>query len=449
MFRMSTLGMSLATCLELSARLELVWLQGPAKFQSESGVAMFFAGVDVAKRRHELCVIDLAGDVVLNLSVENSHKGLNKLLAAFETKQLTNQNTRFCLEATGHYWIALYCQLQEHGFSIDVVNPIQSDALRNLYIRKAKTDQKDSFILADLLRLGRAGSTQLASETILQLQSLSRLRFEFVRQIGGLKNKVLAILDRIFPEYPECFSNVFIKTSRELLKEFSSPEDLADVDLMELTAFLQEHSRGRLGIERAERIQKLAKGTFGVSIAMDAFTLELRLLLQQIEFIEEQITEIEEAIDQVMEQMRPSDTTAYRHVIETIPGIGPVLAAAILGEIGDIHRFQNAKSLVAFAGIDATVRSSGQFEGTRNRMSKRGSPVLRHSLWMAAVSARRFNPEYKEYYDNKRAEGKHSSVVTGAIARKLTHLIHALWTAERPFDPDYRWEPPSANENVE
>lgn len=423
--------------------------QGPTRIQSESGFAMFFAGVDIAKRRHELCVIDSAGDVILNLPVENSHNGLNKLLTAFETKQLTNQNTRFCLEATGHYWIALYCQLQEHGFSIDVVNPIQSDALRNLYIRKTKTDQKDSFILADLLRLGRAGSTQLASETILKLQSLSRLRFEFVRQIGGLKNKVLGILDRIFPEYPECFSNVFIKTSRELLKEFSSPEDLADVDLMELTDFLLEHSRGRLGMERAERIQKLAKGTFGISIATDAFTLELRLLLQQIEFIEEQIAEIEEAIDQVMEQIRTSDATPYRHVIETIPGIGPVLAAAILGEIGDIHRFQNAKSLVAFAGIDATVRASGQFEGTRNRMSKRGSPVLRHSLWMAAVSARRFNPEYKAYYDRKRAEGKHSSVVTGAIARKLIHLIYALWKADRPFDPDYRWEPSTANENVE
>lgn len=410
---------------------------------------MFFAGVDIAKRRHELCVIDSAGDVILTFPFENNHKGLNKLLAAFETKHLNNQNTRFCLEATGHYWIALYCQLQEHGFSIDVVNPMQSDALRNLYIRKTKTDQKDSFILADLLRLGRAGSTQLASETILKLQSLSRLRFEFVRQIGGLKNKVLGILDSIFPEYAECFSSVFIKTSRELLKEFSSPEDLAEVDLAELTIFLQEHSRGRLGMERAQRIQELAKGTFGISIALDAFTLELRLLLQQIEFIQDQIAEIEEAIDQVMEEMRPSSTTPYRHVIETIPGIGPVLAAAILGEIGDIHRFKNAKLLVAFAGIDATVRASGQFEDTRNHMSKRGSPVLRHRLWMAAVAARRFNPEYKEYYDTKRAEGKHSSVVTGAIARKLVHLIYALWTNDRPFEPEYEWNRISEEPTVE
>src|SRR5690606_6499185 len=215
------------------------------------GNAMYFAGVDIAKRRHELCVIDDSGDILLQLPVENTKRGFEKLLTAFRTKQLTNQNVRFCLEATGHYWIALYCQLKEHEFSVDVVNPIQSDALRNLYIRKTKTDQKDSFILADLLRLGRATSTQLASETVLKLQTLSRMRFEFVSQIGGLKNKVIGILDRIFPEYPGCFSDVFIKTSRELLKQYSSPEELAEVDLTELSDFLREHSRGRIGMDRA------------------------------------------------------------------------------------------------------------------------------------------------------------------------------------------------------
>jgi len=91
-----------------------------------------------------------------------------------------------------------------------------------------------------------------------------------------------------------------------------------------------------------------------------------------------------------MEEMRPSKDTAYRHVLETIPGIGPVLAASIIGEIGDINRFPNAKALVAYAGLDATVRSSGQFEGTRNRISKR------------AVSARRFNPEMKEFLKKRR-----------------------------------------------
>ncbi len=238
---------------------------------------------------------------------------------------------------------------------------------------------------------------------------------------------------------------MFIQTSRELLKSYSCPEELAEVDLSELSAFLKEHSRGRFGEERAKKIQSLAKGTFGITMALDAFTLQLRLLVEQIEFIEEQIRVIEDAINEVMEELRPSKDTPYRHVIETIPGIGPVLAAAIIGEIGDISRFPNPRALVAYAGLDATVRASGLFEGTRNRMSKRGSPVLRNSLWLAAVSARRFNPALRAYYEQKRSQGKHSNVATGAVARKLVHLIYSLWKDNRPYDPDYQWSPPGKN----
>ena len=402
---------------------------------------MIFAGIDIAKHRHELCLVDETGYTVIQMFIDNSQKGFDKLLKALDNLNLSHEDILFCMEATGHYWLALYCHLTELNYKVSVINPIQSDAIRNLYVRKTKTDQKDALLLADLLRFGRAPASELASETVLKLQTLSRIRMDFVHQIGSLKNKVIGILDRIFPEYPKCFSDVFIRTSKELLKKYTEPEEIAELDISELTDFLKEHSRGRLGEERAELIQSLAKGTFGINLALDAFTLELRLMVEQIEFIEEQIDVIEDAINQVMEEMRPDPDTPYRHVLETIPGIGPVLAAAIIGEIGDISRFPNAKALVAYAGLDATVRASGQFEGTRNRISKRGSPVLRNSLWLAAISARRFNPELKAFYELKCSQGKHSSVATGAVARRMVHLIYSIWKDNRPFDPDYSWSP--------
>ncbi|MFU8795119.1 MAG: IS110 family transposase, partial [Dethiobacteria bacterium] len=403
---------------------------------------MYYCGIDIAKHRHELAVLDEAGVCVLSMHFANSQQGLKKLLDALASLKIEPDNISFCLEATGHYWLALYCQLKELGYQLHVINPIQSDALRNLYVRKAKTDKKDALLLADLVRLGRPPATQLASETTLKLQTLSRLRLEFVHQVGGLKNRVLGILDRIFPEYPECFSDVFIRTSRELLKSYPEPELLAEADLSELTAFLNQYSRGRLHKDRAEQIQALAKGTFGIRLALDAFTLELRLLVELIEFIDEQVSILEEAIKQTLEEFRTDPEQPYRHVLETIPGIGPVLAAAIIGEVGDISRFPNAKALVAYAGLDATVKASGQFEGTRNRISKRGSPTLRNSLWLAAVTARRFNPELKAFYEAKRAQGKHSGVATGAVARRLVHLIYSIWKDNRPFEPDYKWSPP-------
>lgn len=415
---------------------------------------MFFAGVDIAKKQHEVCVLNADGEQVLSMPVTNSVAGTERLVQAIHNRISPDPGlVTFCMEATGHYWLALYSFLTQRGYTVHVVNPIQSDAARDLYIRKSKTDRKDAYILADLMRMNKTQPTSMASEPVLRLQTLSRTRFAFVDQVSSLKQRVLGILDRIFPEYPQCFSDVFIKTSRELLKTFSTPEELAEVDLSELAEFLAEHSRGRLGAERARQVQSYAQSTFGISIAVDAFALELKLLLDQIEFIENQISAIEQAIDEAMAELAAVNQPqalpkGVYHVIETIPGIGRVLAAAIIGETGEIDRFASARKYVAFAGLDATVRESGQFAGTRNRMSKRGSPHLRRAIWLAAINARRFNPELRAYYEAKRAEGKHVGVSTGAVARRLAHLIHALWRDQRVFDPDYRWAPSRADANT-
>mgnify|MGYP000851846150 FL=1 len=423
-------------------------LREPCLISTKAVIQMFYCGVDIGKYNHAVCIINEDGDTVLKLKAGNNAAGFSKLKAHLERLQLGPDMAEFCMEASGHYWLNLYCYLDQLGYRVGVINPIQSKALRNVYVRKTKTDPKDALLLADLLRLGRVPQTSLASETVIKLQTLSRARFEFVRQIGRLKNRILGTLDRIFPEYSDCFSDVFVRSSRELLKKYTAPEDLAEVDLSELAEFLSKHSRNRLGRERAEQIQALAKGTIGIHLAKDAFTLHLRLLLKQIEFIEEQITIIEEAIDQVMEELRPTPDTPYRHVIETIPGIGPVLAAAIIGELGDdVSKFKNAMSVVAYAGIDPSVNSSGEFEGTRNRISKRGSPLLRHSLWLAAVTARNYIPELKEYYEKKLREGKHYKVATCAVARRLTHIIYSICKNQRPFDPNHVWEAPRKKVN--
>ena len=386
----------------------------------------------------------------LMMPFTNSRAGATRILRAIHNHVGTSpEAVTFCMEATGHYWLSTYCFLQDQGYQIHVINPIQSDAVRNLYIRKSKTDRKDAFILADLLRMNQTQETFLASETVLKLQTLSRTRFGFVDQVAALKQQVIGILDRIFPEYESCFSSVFIKTSRELLKNYPTPDEIAGVDLTELAEFLSQHSRGRLGMDRAEQIQSYARATFGIGLAVDAFALQLRLLMEQIDFIKEQIQALEEAIGLTLKELSSHEIPGslegeHSHVIQTIPGIGSVLAAAIIGEVGDIRRFSNARKLVAYAGIDATTRQSGQFTGTRNRMSKRGSPELRRALWLAATSARRFNPEFAHYYDVKRAEGKHHMVIMGAIARRLVHLIYAVWSQERPFAPDYQWSPPGS-----
>ena len=151
---------------------------------------------------------------------------------------------------------------------------------------------------------------------------------------------------------------------------------------------------------------------------MQSLTLQLKLLIQQINFIEQQVHDVEIQIKQLLHKINT--------LITTIPGIGDIIGATILGEIGDIERFSNPSKLVAYAGIDASVHQSGDYISTNNKMSKRGSPYLRTALFRAALIASVHDPVFKAYYQKKRSEGKHHLTCLGAVARKLCYTIHAI-----------------------
>ena len=123
--------------------------------------------------------------------------------------------------------------------------------------------------------------------------------------------------------------------------------------------------------------------------------------------------------------------------ITSIPGIGLATGAAILSEIGDINRFESPEKLVAYAGIDATVYQSGQFEALETHMSKRGSPYLRQALWQAASMAVLHDPQLKNYYQRKKAEGKHHGTAIGAVCRKLVARIFIILKENRPYEIRY------------
>jgi len=244
-------------------------------------------------------------------------------------------------------------------------------------------------------------------------------------QVGDLKRKVLSILDRVFPEYETVFSDVFIKSSRAILKNAVSAQDFATFDLSELTNILKANSRGRFGQEKANRIQEMAKQSVGISYLTNAVYLEMQCLLAQLDLLLDQITDLDNAINEIMDK-----TDQY---ITSIPGVGNVTGSAILAEIGDINRFENSGKLVAYAGIDPTVHQTGQFVATKTRMSKRGSPHLRYALWQAASMAIQYDPELKAYYQAKRAEGKHHGTALGAVCNKLLSRIFIILKDKRPY----------------
>ena len=259
----------------------------------------------------------------------------------------------------------------------------------------------------------------------MSLRNLSRFRSYLISSIGDLKRKTIALLDQVFPEYASSFSNVFGKTSKQILETFSSPSDFEGISSDDLNAFLESVSRKNYASKKIDELSKKASTSFGINFSLDSFSLQIKMLIQQISFIQNQVSDIDKEIEELLEKLNSP--------ITTIPGIGPVNGATIIGEIGDIKRFSNPSKLVAYSGLDASVSQSGDYESTHNRISKRGSPYLRRALFQAALIAEFNDPVFSAYYQRKISEGKHHLVATNAVARKLVHTIFAVLTKDEPY----------------
>jgi len=383
----------------------------------------YYCGIDVAKRKHAVAILDEIGQMQKPVfETENTLAGMVYLI---EQLGRLAGNISIGLEATGHYWLSLYDVLTKQGYPVVVINPLQIAAYRKSGVRKVKNDRTDAIWIADFVRIANIPASSRDIPALLQLRELSRFRFWLSEQIGDCKRKLVTILDRVFPEYERLFSSVFITSSRAMLQEAVSAQDFADFDLQELTDLLAKTSRGRFGQEKARQIQTQARQSIGVGFLANAAQVEMRCLLAQIELLEEQQAEVEAAEEELMAQIP--------QYITTIPGVGAVTGAAILAEIGDVARFENEDKLVAYAGIDATVNQSGQFQGTKMHMSKRGSPYLRLALWQAASMALQHNDELRAYYDKKIAEGKAHGTALGAVCRKLLIRIYVVLKENRPY----------------
>jgi transposase len=388
---------------------------------------MLYLGIDIGKNTHVASLIDDNAKLLFKaFSFCNTTEGGESLISKLVSHVPSISEVEIGMEATGHYWLSLYSFLVGKRYVIHVVNPIQTDGWRKgTEIRKRKTDIIDSVLIAELIRYGDFLETSLADENTMSLRNLTRFRHYLVASIGDLKRKAICVLDQVFPEYQSVFSNVFGQTSKELLLQLQSPDDFQSISAEKLEDILKSITFKKFAQNKISTISELAANSFGLSFCRDSFSLQLKLLLEQIKFIEAQVADVEAEIRRLLEKINSP--------ITTIPGIGPINGATILGEIGDISRFSTPAKLVAYAGIDASVSQSGMYQSTNNKMSKRGSPYLRKALFQAALVASNCDPTFKAFYQKKRMEGKHHLTAVGAVARKLCYTIHAILKNNCPY----------------
>lgn len=392
---------------------------------------MVYIGIDIAKRFHVLSAVGDDGKTVIDsFRFANTDTGFKKLLERLGKAGIEPGDSLAGMEATGHYWVALFDFMGSHGYDAAVINPIQTDAFRDVWtVRKVKTDAIDAAMIADLVRYKRYEPSALGDETTDELRSLSRYRMSLVERSTMLKNRATAILDRVFPELDGLFSGSFGPTQRKLLEHCATPEQVLSTNVRTLERILREASGGNCGREKAEQLKEAARKSVGVGFGSKTLAFEVKLLMEELDFIRGQIDEAESELARLL------DETAGKWLL-TVPGIGLALASTIAGEVGDPNRFEGPHQLMAFAGMDPTKSESGETVASDGSMSKRGSSALRWAFMQAADCVRKYDPYFGDYYAKKKGEDrKHHYVALSGVARKLMGVCLALMKEQRPYEP--------------
>lgn len=387
---------------------------------------MIFVGIDVAKDKHDCFILNSEGTVLADVfTIANNRIGFETLLSRIQSCSQGESKIKVGLEATGHYSYNLLGFLLDNGLATYVLNPLRTNLYRkSLSLRKTKTDRVDARTIAAML-LSDAGlkpytNTAYHNE---ELKSLTRYRFDKVKERAKLKSSVSRLVCILFPELEKLVPTLHIASVYALLEEFPGAKQVARAHLTSLKSLLEKASKGRYKRDMALSIRDAARMSIGSR--MPAKSLELQHTIRLIRELDAEIHEIEAEIETMMDEIRSP--------IMTIPGIGYRMGAMILAEAGDLSRFDSPDKLLAYAGMSPSTYQSGQLNNCYPHMEKRGSRYLRYALFNATKYVCLWDPTFSAYLAKKRAEGKHYNVAISHAAKKLVRLIFAMEKSRQPY----------------
>ena len=388
---------------------------------------MIFVGIDVAKNKHDCFIISSEGEVLADVfTVPNSKEGFETLLQTINTcTGIDDGKIKVGLEATGHYSYNILGFLLDKGLTTYVVNPLHTNLYRKSQsLRKTKTDRVDARTIASMLMsdLSLKPYTNIAYHNS-ELKSLTRYRFDKVKERATLKASVARLVNILFSELEKMFSSLHTASSYALLSELPSATHIAKCHLTHLTNLLYSASKGRHNRDKAILIREAARNSVGTY--MPAKALELKHTIKLIKEFNAEIEEIEEAIKLIMDRINSP--------ITTIPGISYTMGAMIIAEIGDFNNFDSPDKILAFAGLSPSTYQSGKLNNCYAHMEKRGSRYLRYALFNTTKYVCFWNPLFADYLEKKRSEGKHYNVAISHAAKKLVRLIFAMQKSGQPY----------------
>ena len=410
---------------------------------------MNYVGIDIAKNFHIVTIIDENEVKIFKKAfrVENDIAGYTGFIEKLEAISSDKTNFIIGIEATGIYGENLLEFLKLKAYNVKLLNPFQTSRYREqTTMKKVKNDNIDSLMIALFLKDGKYSEGYVTDDEYQSLRTLYRNRTTIQNDMKDLKKRILTNLAVTFPEF-EYIVNPFTNIGLALLDKYPTAEHYKHSSVDRIVKVFRHIQGNNFTSEKAKQILEASKQSIFSGKAKDARAIAikssirlLQIYLQEIEILEEEIFSLLEkqniSTQQFEEDMKADyKTTTLIHNLKSIPGVAEKTIAAIISECGDLTRFPNTAKFIGYLGLFPTENSSGNSK-VIGHLSKRGSSIAKHALYMSAVGCLLHNPELKTLYDTKKSQGKSKKESLIAVSRKLATIIYAIFKYNTPYNPN-------------
>ena len=402
---------------------------------------MYYVGIDIAKSFHVVTIIDENEVKVTQkpIKVTNCIDGFSKFITKLETISSNTNDFIIGLEATGIYGENLWEFLNSHGFNVKLLNPFQTTRYREQHtMKKVKNDNIDSWIIALFLKDGKYSSGYVTDDEYQSLRTLYRNRVSIQSDMKEVKKRILTQVTVTFPEL-ENFIDIFSITGLALLDKYPTAHHYKHSSVDRILKIFRHIQGNSFNNQKAIEVLELAKNSIYSGKAKDARAIAIKSSIRLLKIYQEELSILEEEILALLEkngikEEKDVPTNSLIENLKTIPGVSSKTIAAVISECGDLSRFKTPIKFIGYLGLFPTENSSGNSKST-GHLSKRGSSLAKHALYMASVSCLLHNKELKQYYDTKKSQGKSKQEGIIAVARKLATIIYSIFRYNTPYDP--------------
>ena len=397
-----------------------------------------FAGVDMALDRNDALIIDGQAHRLDRFRFPNDADGYDYHYRRLITVQEREGAPAILvgMEPTNYFWKLLASDLEQRGVPYRMVNPFTVKKHREGdQLSRSKDDSRDAFMVADLLRTGKFTETQLLQGQYAVLRQYVVLRDRLKGDTRRQKTLIRNIAGQLFPELTHEFKDFFGLTALALFRRHAVPDVIKDMSQSALITAVREDFTGeRLPVSKLRRAHALAKRSVGVRHGTEALQEALRVHLDNLELLQEQVENVEELLLSVFFGLPEAP------YLISVPSVGMVTAAIILAEIGDPGRYSNGNQLIKLAGTQPVSNLSGRKTRSKTPMSKKGRPRLRTALYFATMRMIQEDDNFARVYRRYLTREKNPLTkmqALGALMNKLLRILWALMKHRTFYDPTY------------